>query len=100
MALSKQTTEFIDNLIDYYISESESYVDIAKDYVPEVDSVYDTAFGIIVGCVYSAFLQTYLNQHKTASNEDIMEFNSIMKKRAPLIKKSIIENKQKASLKN
>ena len=93
MAISKENKEFIDSLIDYYISESESYKQIAENFVPEVESVSDTAFGIITGCVYSGFLQAYQNQQVTPGLEDVNEFIKIMKERAPLIKKSILEPK-------
>jgi hypothetical protein len=39
MAISKENKEFIDSLIDYYISESQSYRQIAENYVPEIKSV-------------------------------------------------------------
>ena len=91
MTISKENKDFINSLIDYYISESESYKIIAEGYAPEIESVTDTAFGIIVGCVYSGFLQACQNQHISPSLGDIREFNAIIKKRAPLIKKSIIE---------
>ena len=91
MTISKENKDFIDSLIDYYISESESYRQIAENFVPEVESVPDTAFGIITGCVYSGFLQAYQNQQQTPSLEDMQEFNQIIKERAPLIKKSILE---------
>ncbi len=91
MTISKENKEFIDSLIDYYISESESYRQIADNFVPEVGSVPDTTFGIIVGCVYSGFLQAYQNQQQTPGLEDIKEFNRILKDRAPLIKKAILE---------
>ncbi|MHA7734354.1 hypothetical protein [Nitrosopumilus sp. S6] len=91
MAISKENKDFIDSLIDYYISESEAYTQIAENFVPEVESVPDTAFGIITGCVYSGFLQAYQNQQQTPSLEDMREFNEIIKSRAALIKKAIIE---------
>ncbi|WP_428327201.1 hypothetical protein [Nitrosopumilus sp.] len=91
MGISKENKEFIDSLIDYYISESESYTQIAENFVPEIESVPDTAFGIITGCVYSGFLQAYQNQQQTPSLEDMKEFNEIIKNRAALIKKAIIE---------
>lgn len=91
MAISKENKDFIDSLIDYYISESQSYRQIAENYVPEIDSVSDTAFGIITGCVYSGFLQACQNQQQTPSLEDMKEFNQIIKERAPLIKKSLIK---------
>jgi len=90
MAISKENREFIDSLIDYYISESQSYRQIAENYVPEIESVSDTAFGIIAGCVYSGFLQAYQNQQQTPGLDDMKEFNQILKERAPLIKKSLI----------
>ena len=89
MGISKENKEFIDSLIDYYISESQSYLQIAENYVPEIESISDTAFGIIVGCVYSGFLQAYQNQQQTPSLEDMKEFNQIIKDRAALIKKTL-----------
>ena len=91
MAISKENKDFIDSLVDYYISESESYKQIAENFVPEVKSVSDTAFGIITGCVYSGFLQAYQNQQQTPSLEDMREFNQIIKQRAPLIKRAILD---------
>ncbi len=90
MVISKENKDFIDSLIDYYISESESYRQIAENFVPEVESVPDTAFGIITGCVYSGFLQAYQNQQETPSLEDMQEFNQIIKEQASKIKKSIL----------
>jgi len=91
MSISKENKEFIDSLIEYYISESESYKQIAENFLPEVESIPDTAFGIITGCVYSGFLQAYQNQQQSPSLADMDEFNQIMKKKALLIKKSISE---------
>ena len=98
MAISKNTRDFVDSLIDYYISEAPSYKQIAEEYVPEIDSVTDAAFGIIAGCVYSGFLQAYKNQKLSPSLEDIQEFNKILKDRAPLIKKAMIDGASKKSL--
>jgi hypothetical protein len=91
MTISKENKEFVDSLIDYYISESESYRQIAENFLPEIESIPDTAFGIITGCVYSGFLQAYQNQQQTPSLEDIREFNQMVKNKASLIKKSILE---------
>ena len=91
MTISKENKEFVDSLIDYYISESESYRQIAENFLPEIESIPDTAFGIITGCVYSGFLQAYQNQQQTPSLEDIREFNLMVKNKASLIKKSILE---------
>ncbi|MDC3292121.1 hypothetical protein OAU56_02720 [Nitrosopumilus sp.] len=91
MTISKENKEFINSLIEYYVSESESYKQIAENFLPEVESIPDTAFGIITGCVYSGFLQAYQNQQQNPSLEDIDEFNQIIKNKASLIKKSITE---------
>lgn len=91
MTITKYTKDFIDNLVDYYISEAPSYRQIAEAYAPEINSVPDAAFGIIAGCVYSAFLRAYENENKTVELEDIQEFNKIIKEKAPLIKKAILE---------
>lgn len=93
MTISKENKEFIDSLVDYYINESESYRQIAENFVPEIRSIADTAFGIITGCVYAGFLQAYQNQQQVPDLEDVKEFNQIMKDRAPLIKKAILEPK-------
>ena len=100
MAISKNTRDFLDSLIDYYISEAASYKQIAEEYVPEIDSVIDTAFGIIAGCVYSGFLQAYKNQKLSPSLEDTQEFNKILKDRAPLIKKAMMEGSHSTGLRN
>ena len=91
MGISKENKEFIDSLIDYYISESQAYLQIAENYIPEIESVSDTAFGIIAGCVYSGFLQAYQNQQQSPGLEDMREFHQILKERAPLIKKSLLQ---------
>ena len=96
MVISKENKDFIDSLIDYYISESESYKQIAENFVPEIESVSDTAFGVITGCVYSGFLQAYQNQQQTPSLEDMKEFNQIIKNKAALIKKTIVNPVSKA----
>ena len=91
MAISKENKEYIESLIHYYISEASSYEQIAEGFVPEVKSIEDTAFGIITGNIYSEFLQAYMNQKTEVNVEDIQEFYSILKERAPLIKKAIME---------
>ena len=90
MALSKSTKDFLNSQIDYYISEAHSYRQIAEQYVPEIQSVDDTTFGIIAGCIYSGFLQAYSNQQQSPSLEDLQEFTKLLKARAPLIKKALM----------
>ena len=59
MTISDNNRKFLEDLIEYYINESSSYMQIAEEYTGITDSKTDTAFGIIVGIVYSSFLQTY-----------------------------------------
>lgn len=91
MAILKENKEFIESLIHYYISEASSYEQIAEEFVPEIESVIDAAFGIIAGSIYSEFMRAYQNQKIELSAEDVQEFYNIMKERAPLIKKAIME---------
>lgn len=91
--IPETTRKFIDNLIDYYISEAASYKQIAKTYHEEVKDVNANTFGIIVGCVYSAFLQVYQNQKQKPSLEDTQEFTQMIKLRAAQIKKNILDAK-------
>ena len=90
MALTKYTKDFLESQIDYYISEAQSYKQIAQNYSPEINSIEDAAFGIIAGCVYSAFLRAYENEKRTVELDDMQEFNRLLKEKAALIKKAVI----------
>ena len=87
------TKKFIDSLIDYYISEAASYKQLAKTYYEEIEDTNANTFGIIVGCVYSGFLQAYQNQKQKPSLEDTQEFTRMIKLRAAQIKRSILDAK-------
>jgi hypothetical protein len=91
--IPQATKKFIDSLIDYYISEAASYKQIAKTYADEVEDVDANTFGIIVGCVYSGFLQAYQNQKQKPLLEDMQEFTQMIKIRATQIKRSILDAK-------
>jgi hypothetical protein len=78
MTVSKENKEFLVGLIEYYVSEAQSYREMAQEYSLKIDSVPDTAFGIIVGCIYSSFLQTYSNQKLTPTVQDVQEFTEII----------------------
>ena len=78
MTISKDNKEFLEGLIEYYLSEAESYREMAQEYSLKIDSVPDTAFGIIIGCIYSSFLQTYSNQKLTPDVHDVQEFMEII----------------------
>lgn len=82
---------YIDGQIDYYISEAGSYRQMAEAYRPEVDSADDAAFGIIAGSVYASFVQAVQSQGGTPSLEDVQELGRIIKERAPLVKKAILD---------
>jgi len=90
MVISKENQEFLEGLIDYYVKEAKSYREIAQEFSSEINSVTNTAFGIIIGCIYSSFLQAYSNQKQVPAMEDIQEFNEMITKNTEIIKKSIM----------
>ena len=90
MTLSNEIQKFLDSQIEYYIKEAESYKEMAREYNLDANSVPDTAFGIIVGCIYSSFLQTFTNQNSTPNSQDIEEFTKIIVKNSKKIKESIL----------
>jgi len=90
MALSNETQKFLDSQIEYYTNEAKAYREMAKEYNLDDSSVSDTAFGIIVGCIYSSFLQTFTNQNSTPNSQDIEEFTKIIIKNSKKIKESIL----------
>ncbi|RNJ77069.1 MAG: hypothetical protein EB830_02685 [Nitrosopumilus sp. H13] len=91
MAISQENRDFVGSLIDYYIGESGSYRQMAEDYAPEIESVQDAAFGIIVGCVHAGFLQAYQSQQMTPDLGDMQELGKMIKERAPLIRESVLD---------
>ena len=94
MTIPVTTKDFINNLIDYYISEASSYKQFAQEYTSNVTDLTAATFGIIVGCVYSGFLQAYANQKQKPSLDDIQEFHQIIKRRADQIKKAVLDSKE------
>ena len=90
MTLSNEIQNFLDSQIEYYSNEAESYKEMAQEYNLDANSVADTTFGIIIGCIYSSFLQTYTNQNITPNSQDIEEFNKIIIDNSNRIKKSIL----------
>ena len=90
MALSNETQKFLDSQIEYYIKEAESYKEMAREYNLDANSVPDTTFGIIIGCIYSSFLQTFTDQNSTPISQDIEEFTKIIIKNSKKIKESIL----------
>ena len=90
MTLSNEIQTFLDSQIEYYTREAKSYKEMAEGYNLDGNSVSDTTFGIIVGCIYSSFLQTYTNQNNVPDSEEMEEFSEIIIKNAKRIKESII----------
>ena len=89
MTLSNEVEKFLNSQVEYYIKEAESYKEMAREYNLDVNSVPDTAFGIMIGCIYSSFLQTYTNQNSAPNLQDMKEFTEIIIKNSKKIKESI-----------
>ena len=96
MTLSNEIQTFLVSQIEYYIKESKSYKEMAREYNIDDSLAHDTAFGIIIGCIYSSFLQTYTNQNNVPNSQDMEDFTEIIIKNSKKIKESIItEGNQK-----
>ena len=89
MTLSNEIQTFLVHQIEYYTREAKSYKEMAQEYNLDDNSISDTAFGIIVGCIYSSFLQTYTNQNSAPNSQEMEEFTEIIIKNAKKIKKSL-----------
>ena len=89
MTVTKENKVFLEGQIEYYISEAQSYREMAQEYSLKIDSVPDTTFGIIVGCIYSSFLQTYSNQKLTPTVQDVQEFTEIIMMKSSAIMDAI-----------
>ena len=51
MTLPNEIQGFLDSQIEYYTKEAKSYKEMAQGYNLDDDSIHDTAFGIIIGCI-------------------------------------------------
>ena len=89
MTISENNKKFLDDLVQYYIDESGSYKQFAAEYKEFLHSETDVAFGLIVGTIYSTFLQTYANQKLEVGLDDIQEFHEFVKSNADQIKESL-----------
>ena len=90
MTLSNEIQTFLDSQIEYYARESKSYKEMAKEYNLDDSSISDITFGMIVGCVYSSFVQTFTNQNTVPNSQEMQEFTEIIIKNSKKIKESII----------
>jgi len=96
MTLSNEIQTFLVSQIEYYIKEAKSYKEMAREYNPDDNVALDTAFGIIVGCIYSSFIQTFTNQNSVPNSQDMEDFAEIIIKNSKKIKESIMtESSQK-----
>jgi len=94
MTLPNEIQGFLDSQIQYYTNEAKSYKEMAQGYNLDSDSIDDTTFGIIIGCIYSSFLQVYTNQNSTPNSQEMEDFTEIIIKNSKKIKESIISDDQ------
>ena len=95
MTLSNEIQIFLDSQIEYYTKEAKSYKEMAQEYNLDENSIPDTAFGIIIGCIYSSFLQTYTNQNIAPNSQEMEDFTEIIIKNTKKIKESIVSDNGK-----
>ena len=77
--------------MQYYIEQAYSYNQFASEYEKFSKSKRDIAFGVIVGTIYSAFLQTYSNQQLEIRLDDIQEFHEFIRDNIEKITKALDE---------
>ena len=77
--------------MQYYIEQADSYNQFASEYEKFSKSKRDIAFGVIVGTIYSAFLQTYSNQQLEIILDDIQEFHEFIRDNIEKITKALDE---------
>ena len=79
MSISDENKKFLEDLLQYYIDQADSYNQFASEYGQFSKSKREIAFGFIVGTIYSTFLQTYSNQQLEVKLDDIEEFHEFIK---------------------
>ena len=89
MTLPNEIQGFLDSQIEYYAKEAKSYKEMAQGYNLDGDSIDGTAFGIIIGCIYSSFLQVYTNQNSIPNSQEMEDFTEIIINNSKKIKESI-----------
>ena len=93
MGISDENKKFLEDLLKYYIDQAESYNQFVSEYGEFSKSKREIAFGVIVGTVYSTFLQTYSNQQLEVKLDDIQEFHELIRDNLDKISKALDENK-------
>ena len=89
MTLSNEIQTFLVSQIEYYTEEAKSYKEMAREYNIGDGLAHDTAFGIIIGCIYSSFLQIFTNQNSIPNSQEIEEFTEMIIKNSKKIKEAI-----------
>ena len=79
MTISDENRKFLEGLLQYYIDQADSYNQFASEYEEFSKSKREIAFGVIIGTIYSAFLQTYSNQQLEVRLDDIQEFHEFVR---------------------
>lgn len=93
MGISDENKKFLEDLLKYYIDQADSYNQFAVEYGEFSKSKREIAFGVIVGTVYSTFLQTYSNQQLEVKLDDIQEFHELIRDNLDKISKALDESK-------
>ncbi len=93
MGISDENKKFLEDLLKYYIDQAESYNQFVSEYGEFSKSKREIAFGVIVGTVYSTFLQTYSNQQLEVKLDDIQEFHELIRDNLDKISKALDESK-------
>ncbi len=93
MTISDENKKFLEGLLQYYIDQSDSYNQFASEYEEFSKSKREIAFGVIVGTIYSAFLQTYSNQQLEVKLDDIQEFHKFVRDNINKISNALDEKK-------
>jgi len=91
MVISDENKKFLDDLLQYYIDQADSYNQIADEYRVFSKSKKEIAFGVIVGTIYSTFLQTYANQQLEVKLDDIQEFHDFIRENIEKITSALDE---------
>ena len=89
MGISDENKKFLEDLLKYYIDQADSYNQFANEYGEFSKSKREIAFGVIVGSVYSTFLQTYSNQQLEVKLDDIQEFHGFIRDNVEKITKAL-----------
>ena len=92
MTISDENRKFLEGLLQYYIEQADSYNQFASEYGEFSKSKREIAFGVIIGTVYSTFLQTYANQQLEVKLDDIQEFHELIRNNLDKISKALDED--------